>query len=62
MIMIMAELVEYITLASAYMGRAGFSLYDIVNSFIVEEDENDDGAFANYTKNVISHNILMVQC
>jgi hypothetical protein len=43
---------EYITLASAYMGRAGFSLYDIVNSFIVKEDENDDGAFANYTKNV----------
>ena len=43
---------EYISLASAYMGRAGFSLSNVVRALAESEDIGNGDAFIVYTKNI----------
>jgi len=43
---------DYLALGSAYMGKAGFSLSDIVSAFATSTSSEGE-AFANYTKTII---------
>ena len=47
---------DYLALGAAYMGKAGFSLTDVVNALVVAGDVQNGDTFAAFTKAMTSQN------
>ena len=44
---------DYLTLGSAYMGKAGFTLSDVIGAFATSDSTQQGDAFANYVTTVV---------